>query len=41
MTRKKFYAFLVIAALAIAVGGMACGDTIEQLDRVDETYGAT
>ncbi|EDM77065.1 hypothetical protein PPSIR1_19519 [Plesiocystis pacifica SIR-1] len=41
MAPKKFYAFLVIAAIAISVGGMACGDTIEQLDKVDETYGAT
>lgn len=41
MSRNKFYALLVIAALSIAVGGMACGDTIEQLDKVDETYGAT
>ena len=41
MTPKKFYAFLVIAALAIAFGGMACGDSIEQLDKIDETYGAT
>ena len=41
MSRKKFYALLVIAALSIAVGGMACGDTIEELDQMDETYGAT
>ena len=41
MSTKKFYALLVIAALAIAAGGMACGDTIEDLDKLDETYGAT
>jgi hypothetical protein len=41
MSRNKFYALLVIAALSIAVGGLACGDTIEELDKLDETYGAT
>ncbi len=41
MSRKKFYALLVIAAVSSAVGGMACGDTIDELDKLDETYGAT
>jgi hypothetical protein len=41
MRRNKFYALLVIAALSIAVGGMACGDTMEDIDKMDETYGAT
>ncbi|MFO7567847.1 MAG: hypothetical protein R6X02_34725 [Enhygromyxa sp.] len=41
MSRNKFYALLVIAAFSIAVGGLACGDTIEELDKMDETYGAT
>lgn len=41
MSRNKFYALLVIAALAVAVGGMACGDSVADLDRMDETYGAT
>jgi hypothetical protein len=41
MSRNKFYALLVIAALSIVVGGMACGDTQEDLDKIDETYGAT
>lgn len=41
MSRKKFYALLVIAALSIAVGGMACGDTIDSIDKLDETHGAT
>ncbi|PRQ01192.1 hypothetical protein [Enhygromyxa salina] len=41
MSRKKFYALLVIAALSISIGGVACGDTVEDLDKLDETYGAT
>ncbi len=41
MSPNKFYALLVIAALSIVVGGMACGDTQEELDKIDETYGAT
>ncbi len=41
MTRSKLYALLVLAAIAMAVGGMACGDTQEELDKFDETYGAT
>jgi len=41
MSPKKFYALLVLAALSIAIGGMACGDTIESLDNLDETLGAT
>jgi hypothetical protein len=41
MSRNKFYALLVIAALSIAVGGLACGDSLEELDKLDETYGAT
>jgi hypothetical protein len=40
MTRK-FYVLLAFIALSIAVGGMACVDTVEQLDRSDETDGAT
>lgn len=41
MSRNKFYTLLVIAALSIAAGGLACGDTLEELDKIDETYGAT
>lgn len=41
MRPNKFYVLLVIAALSIVVGGMACGDTQEELDKIDETYGAT
>lgn len=40
MTRK-FYALLAFIALSIAVGGMACVDTVEELDKSDETDGAT
>lgn len=40
MTRK-FYALLAFIALSIAVVGMACVDTVEQIDRSDETDGAT
>jgi hypothetical protein len=41
MSRNKFYALLIIAALSIAVGGLACGEGLEELDKMDETYGAT
>jgi rRNA pseudouridine-1189 N-methylase Emg1 (Nep1/Mra1 family) len=41
MTRNKFHVLLVLAALSIIVGGMACGDTQEELDKIDETYGVT
>jgi hypothetical protein len=37
----KYAALLVLMAMAIAVGGMACVDTIESIDRSDETFGAT
>jgi hypothetical protein len=40
MTRK-FYVLLAFIAFSIAVGGMACVDTVEELDRSDETDGAT
>ena len=38
---RKFLALLVLAALGMAVGGMACLDTQAQLDKSDETDGAT
>jgi hypothetical protein len=41
MSRKKFCALLIIAALSIAIGGVACGDTVDDLDKLDETLGAT
>ncbi|HLT40544.1 MAG TPA: hypothetical protein VK034_29910 [Enhygromyxa sp.] len=41
MSRNKFYALLVLAALSIAAGGLACGEGLEELDKMDETYGAT
>jgi hypothetical protein len=40
MTRK-FCALLVFIALSIALGGMACINTVESLDNADETDGAT
>jgi hypothetical protein len=40
MTRK-FFALLAFMALAIAVGGMACVETVNSLDKSDETDGAT
>lgn len=40
MTRK-FFTLLAFVALSIAVGGMACIDTQEQIDDSDETDGAT
>jgi hypothetical protein len=40
MTRKLF-ALLAFAAIAIAVGGMACDNTINTVDNSDETDGAT
>jgi hypothetical protein len=39
--KRKYAALLVLLAFAIAVGGMACVDTIQELDKSDETYGAT
>ncbi len=38
---RKFLALLVLAAMAMAVGGMACADTQATLDRSDEGDGAT
>lgn len=38
---RKFAALLALLALSIAVGGMACVDTVNQLDVSDETDGAT
>jgi hypothetical protein len=40
MTRK-FAALLVLIAATIAIGGMACVDTVNDLDKSDETDGAT
>ncbi len=40
MTRK-FYALLLLGALMIAVGGMACIDTVVDFDKTDESAGAT
>jgi hypothetical protein len=38
---RKFCAVLVFVALGIAVGGMACVSTVQELDNTDETDGAT
>ena len=38
---RKFAALLTFLALAIAVGGMACVETQNELDTEDETDGAT
>jgi len=40
MTRK-FLAALAFIALGIAVAGMACIETVNDLDETDETDGAT
>ncbi|MEM9462678.1 MAG: hypothetical protein AAGF11_51495 [Myxococcota bacterium] len=40
MTRK-FFALLAFVALSIAIGGMACIETQEQIDDSDETDTAT
>lgn len=43
MTRKTrtFYTFLLVAAFAMAAGAVACIDTTPDLDKSDETEGAT
>jgi hypothetical protein len=38
---RKFGALLAFLALAIGLGGIACLKTDEDLDRADETDGAT
>ncbi len=38
---RKFYTALLLAALFIAAGSMACVSTINDLDKSDETMGAT
>jgi hypothetical protein len=38
---RKFLALLVLAAFAMAVGGMACSDTQTAIDNADEGVGAT
>ncbi len=38
---RKFYALLLLTALMIAAGSMACVKTIEEFDKTDETNGAT
>jgi hypothetical protein len=38
---RKFFTFLLLTALMIAVGSMACLQTVEQFDKQDETDSAT
>jgi len=38
---RQFLAFLLILGVAITLGGLACADTVETLDKSDETDGAT
>jgi hypothetical protein len=38
---RKFVSLLILAFLGMAVGGMACLDTQAELDKSDETDGAT
>jgi hypothetical protein len=36
---RKFYALLLLAALAIAAGSSACIDTVKDFDKTDESAG--
>ncbi len=38
---RKFYSLLIIAALTMAAGSMACNETLETLDNEDETDSGT
>lgn len=38
---RKFFALLLLAALTIAAGSMACIQTVEKFDKDDETDSAT
>ncbi len=38
---RDLFALLLLVLLSIAFGGMACGDTVEILDRSGEEDGAT
>jgi hypothetical protein len=38
---RNFLVLLVLAALTIAAGGMACGNKVRDIDTSDETDGAT
>ena len=41
MSRAKFLLILALAAAGIAAGSLACIDSTVDLDREDETEGAT
>ena len=38
---RKFFTLLLLTALSIAAGSMACVSTVNDLDRSDEGMGAT
>lgn len=38
---RKFFTFLLLGALTIAAGSMACINTVQMLDNEDETDSAT
>lgn len=38
---RTFLALLAVVGLGIAIGGMACVDTTENIDKSDEGEGAT
>lgn len=38
---RKFYSLLIVAALTIAAGSMACSNTLNTLDSEDETDSGT
>lgn len=38
---RKFFTFLLLTALTIAAGSMACLNTVETFDKQDETDSAT
>lgn len=38
---RKFYSLLIIVALTIAAGSMACNNTLEDLNTEDETDSGT
>lgn len=41
MSRRNFYALVALMALSLAFGAVACLDLQEDIDRIDETDGAT
>ena len=41
MNARKFYILMTLALMAIAFGSAACLETALELDKSDETFGAT